>query len=107
MMQALLCKASHAWTGRAQSAPLRPFQTQGPPQLSSIKADSTRLVCVAERLVDLGAEGSAEHVEGRTAHHLAAGCVDEAMVLKLVQVGTNINCRDSDGGDCVVASVEA
>ena len=43
-------------------------------QLSSIEADRTRLICVAERLVQLGAEVSA-------------------------QVGTDINCRDSVGGD--------
>ena len=68
-------------------------------QLSSIEADRTRLISVAECLVQLGAEVSAQDAEGRTALHLAAGCGDKAMVLKLVQLGTDVNCRDSVGGD--------
>ncbi len=45
--------------------------------------------------------------EGRTALHLAAGCGDRPMVAKLVQLGTDVNCRDSVGGApalCVSAS---
>lgn len=68
-------------------------------QLSSIEADRTRLISVAQRLVQLGAEVSAKDAEGRTALHLAAGCGDKAMVLKLVQLGTDVNCRDSVGGN--------
>lgn len=67
-------------------------------QLSSMEADRARLIAVAERLVSLGASVSARDAEGRTALHLAAGCGDKAMVLKLVQLGTDVNCRDSVGG---------
>ena len=68
-------------------------------QLSSIEADRARLISVAARLVQLGACVAAQDAEGRTALHLAAGCGDRAMVLKLVQLGTDVNCRDSVGGD--------
>ena len=68
-------------------------------QLSSIEADRARLISVAARLVQLGARVAAQDAEGRTALHLAAGCGDRAMVLKLVQLGTDVNCRDSVGGD--------
>ena len=54
---------------------------------------------MAARLVQLGARVAAQDAEGRTALHLAAGCGDRAMVLKLVQLGTDVNCRDSVGGD--------
>ncbi len=67
-------------------------------QLSSMEADRARLIAVAERLVQLGAAVGARDAEGRTALHLAAGCGDKAMVLKLVALGTDINCRDSVGG---------
>ena len=40
----------------------------------------------------------ARDAEGRTALHLAAGCGDAAMVLQLVQLGSDVNCRDSVGG---------
>ena len=40
----------------------------------------------------------ARDAEGRTALHLAAGCGDSAMVLQLVQLGSDVNCRDSVGG---------
>lgn len=65
---------------------------------SSMEADRARLIAVAERLVQLGAAVGARDAEGRTALHLAAGCGDKAMVLKLVALGTDINCRDSVGG---------
>ena len=68
-------------------------------QLSSMEADRARLISVAARLVQLGARVAAQDAEGRTALHLAAGCGDRAMVLKLVQLGTDVNCRDSVGGD--------
>jgi ankyrin repeat protein len=68
-------------------------------QLSSMEADRARLIAVAERLVELGASVSARDAEGRTALHLAAGCGDKAMVLKLVQLGTDVDCRDSVGGE--------
>ncbi|KAK9826780.1 hypothetical protein WJX81_008505 [Elliptochloris bilobata] len=66
--------------------------------MSSLEADRKRLVAVAERLVQLGAQPSAVDAEGRTALHLAAGCGDGAMVAKLVALGTDVNCRDSVGG---------
>jgi Ankyrin repeats (many copies) len=52
-------------------------------------------------LRQLGAKLNATDNEGRTALHLAAGCGDKAMVLKLVELGTDVNCRDAVGGVCV------
>ena len=66
--------------------------------LGSMEADRARLIAVAERLVALGAPVAATDAEGRTALHLAAGCGDKPMVLKLVELGTDVNCRDSVGG---------
>jgi Ankyrin repeats (many copies) len=56
------------------------------------------LIDVAERLVQLGASVSAVDSEGRTALHLAASCGDGAMVLRLVELGADVNCKDFVGG---------
>jgi len=40
--------------------------------------------------------------EGRTALHLAAGCGDGAMVLQLVKLGSDVNCKDSVGGASIL-----
>ena len=47
----------------------------------------------------LGSELQATDNEGRTALHLAAGCGDKNMALKLVELGADINSRDSVGGE--------
>eukprot|EP00803_Ostreobium_quekettii_P005725 evm.model.scf_27.14 EVM.evm.TU.scf_27.14 scf_27:99754-108258(-) len=67
-------------------------------QLSQMEQDRSRLIPVAEKMVDLGAYIAAKDNEGRTALHLAAGCGDRAMVIKLVDLGADINCKDSVGG---------
>jgi Ankyrin repeat len=54
---------------------------------------------VAARLTRLGAGLDAMDAEGRTALHLAAGCGDRAMVLQLVELGSDVNSRDSVGGE--------
>lgn len=68
-------------------------------KLFTAEHDRSRLIGVVERLVHLGASVSNVDSEGRTALHLAAGCGDEAMVVKLLELGTDINCKDSVGGD--------
>lgn len=60
--------------------------------------DRSRLLPVAARLTQLGADLDATDAEGRTALHLAAGCGDRAMVLQLVELGSDVNSRDSVGG---------
>lgn len=67
-------------------------------QLNSMEQDRGRLIPVAERLVKLGADVAARDMEGRTALHLAAGCGDKHMVVRLVALGTHVNCKDSVGG---------
>ena len=68
-------------------------------QLNSMEQDRARLIPVAERLVKLGADVAARDMEGRTALHLAAGCGDKNMVVRLVALGTHVNCKDSVGGE--------
>ncbi len=63
------------------------------------EADRTRLIPVAQKLVELGASLETQDAEGRTALHLAAGCGDRAMVLKLIEVGADVNCHDGVGGE--------
>ena len=70
-------------------------------QLNSMEQDRARLIPVAERLVKLGADVAARDMEGRTALHLAAGCGDKNMVVRLVALGTHVNCKDSVGGERV------
>lgn len=53
---------------------------------------------MAARLTELGADLDAVDAEGRTALHLAAGCGDRTMVLQLVDLGADVNARDSVGG---------
>lgn len=53
-------------------------------QMSSLEADRKRLVAVAERLVQLGADPVAVDAEGRTALHLAAGCAGCSSTLCLL-----------------------
>ena len=67
-------------------------------QLNSMEQDRGRLIPVAERLVKLGGDVAARDMEGRTALHLAAGCGDKNMVVRLVALGTHVNCKDSVGG---------
>ena len=67
-------------------------------QLNSMEQDRARLIPVAERLVKLGGDVAAQDMEGRTALHLAAGCGDKNMVVRLVALGTHVNCKDSVGG---------
>ena len=67
-------------------------------QLNSMEQDRGRLIPVAERLVKLGGDVAARDMEGRTALHLAAGCGDKHMVVRLVALGTHVNCKDSVGG---------
>ena len=67
-------------------------------QLNSMEQDRGRLIPVAERLVKLGGDVGARDMEGRTALHLAAGCGDKNMVVRLVALGTHVNCKDSVGG---------
>lgn len=62
------------------------------------EADRTRLIPVAQKLVELGACLETQDAEGRTALHLAAGCGDRAMVLKLIEIGADVNCHDGVGG---------
>ena len=62
------------------------------------EADRTRLIPVAQKLVELGAQLETQDAEGRTALHLAAGCGDRAMVLKLIEIGADVNCHDGVGG---------
>ena len=62
------------------------------------EADRTRLIPVAQKLVELGAFLETQDAEGRTALHLAAGCGDRAMVLKLIEIGADVNCHDGVGG---------
>ena len=61
-------------------------------------ADRTRLIPVAQKLAELGAKLEGRDAEGRTALHLAAGCGDRAMVLKLIEIGADVNCHDGVGG---------
>ena len=70
-------------------------------QLNSMEQDRARLIPVAERLVKLGADVAAHDMEGRTALHLAAGCGDKTMVVRLVALGVDVNCKDSVGGKCL------
>lgn len=67
-------------------------------QMSQMEQDRSRLLPVAEKLVDLGAGIGARDNEGRTALHLAAGCGDMLMVHKLVELGADVNSKDSVGG---------
>ena len=67
-------------------------------QVSSSEASRTRLVAVARRLVELGAEVEAKDLEGRTPVHLAAGCGHLSMVLHLVALGADVNAADGVGG---------
>ena len=55
------------------------------------------MVAVAA-LVEAGADMEAFDCEGRTALHLAAGCGDCAMTLRLLELGAQVNARDSVGG---------
>lgn len=66
--------------------------------LAASAQDRSRLLPVAARLTALGAGLDAMDAEGRTALHLAAGCGDRAMVLQLVELGSDVNARDSVGG---------
>ena len=74
-------------------------------QLNSMEQDRGRLIPVAERLVKLGADVAARDMEGRTALHLAAGCGDKHMVVRLVALGTHVNCKDSVGGGWALGSL--
>lgn len=69
-----------------------------------MEQDRARLIPVAERLVKLGADVAAHDMEGRTALHLAAGCGDKTMVVRLVALGVDVNCKDSVGGQCITAA---
>lgn len=49
--------------------------------------------------MELGAEVKAADNEGRTALHLAAGTGDRIMVVRLLQLGSDVKARDGVGGE--------
>lgn len=66
--------------------------------LLKLAQDRGRLLVAVAALVDAGADMEAFDCEGRTALHLAAGCGDCAMTLRLLELGAQVNARDSVGG---------